>query len=166
MYEDFHASDPLTGKDYHCMFQCLIVGIATRHSDTVDIKFLVSGTGVWIGLPHPAWVEFKERTGQTLTDRMAVDLAGLFLKHSIESGLGVDVQRESEGDVADPLNPNPVTVHSERSHRWTDITVADVLALCAELGWLPADNAPAPRTLAWQSPEPSVAPAMPAQTRS
>lgn len=113
MYEDFSATDPLTNTASHCEYQCLIVAIATRHSDTVDIKFLVNGEGVWLGLPHPAWVEFKRITGVALSDRMAVDLAGLYLKRAIESGLGV-----------------------ERSH-WNDITVADVLDLAAELNWIP-----------------------------
>ncbi len=152
MYEDFHATDPLAGHEYHCMFQCLIVGIATSHSDTVDLKFLVNGAGVWVGLPHPAWVEFKLRTGQALTDRMAVDLAGLYLKHAIESGRGIDLGPEDPGDWADPLNPNPVTVHTERTLHWNDLTVDETLALCAEMGWLgdlAAGPAP-PEAQAWR----------------
>lgn len=116
MYEDFRATDPLTGQEYHCLFQCLMTGIATRHSDTVDIKFLVNGAPMWLGLPHPAWVEFRARCGQTITDRMAVDLAGLFLKQTIESGMGVD-----------------------RQH-WNDITTADVLRMCEQLGWLDGES--------------------------
>ncbi len=40
------------------------MAIATRHADAVDIKFLVDGRPVWVALPHPAWVEYKKRTGQ------------------------------------------------------------------------------------------------------
>lgn len=114
MYEDFTATDPLTHESVHCEFQCLTVGIATRHSDTVDLKFLVNGEGVWLGLPHPAWVEFKRRTGVPLSDRMAVDLGGCYLKQAIESGVG-----------------------AERNH-WNDISVDDVMKLAASLNWLPA----------------------------
>lgn len=120
MYEDFTATDPLTGQQVHCEFQCLIVGIATRHSDTVDIKFLVNGEGRWLGLPHVAWGEFKRRAGAAISDRMAVDLAGAYLKRAIESGAGAD-----------------------RNH-WNDITVAEVLDLAAGMNWLPAAAA-APR---------------------
>lgn len=114
MYEDFSATDPLTQQAFHCEFQCLIVGIATRHSDTVDIKFMVNGQGVWLGLPHPAWGEFKRAAGTTLSDRMAVDLAGLYLKRAIECGLGAD------------------------DNHWNDITVAEVMELARKLNWLPA----------------------------
>ncbi len=119
MYEDFTITDPLSQKPYRCEYQSLIVGIATRHSDTVDIKFLVNGQGVWVGLPHPAWVEFKRRTGQALSDRMAVDLAGLYLKKQIETGAG-----------------------AERNHL-NDVSVNDVLALAEELHWLPRETSAA-----------------------
>ena len=87
MYDDFRIRDRWTGHEVHCQFQAVIVAIATRHADAVDIKFLVGGRPVWIALPHPAWVAFKERTGHVITDPMAVQIAGHFLKQAIESGL-------------------------------------------------------------------------------
>jgi hypothetical protein len=62
------------------------VAIATRHADAVDIKFLVSGRPVWIALPHPTWVEYKQRTGRVISDPLAIQIAGHFLKTAIESG--------------------------------------------------------------------------------
>ena len=59
MYQDFHATDRWTGQRLHCIYQALIVAIATRHADAVDIKFLASGRPVWIALPHPTWVEYQ-----------------------------------------------------------------------------------------------------------
>ena len=86
MYDDFHAIDRWTGKPVHCRYQALIVAIATRHADAVDIKFLVEDRPVWIALPHPAWVEYNQRTGQIISDPMAVQIAGHYLKWAIESG--------------------------------------------------------------------------------
>jgi len=86
MYEDFHATDRWTGQKLHCVYQALIVAIATRHADAVDIKFLVSGRPVWIALPHPTWVEYQQRTGRVITDPLAIQTAGRFLKSAIESG--------------------------------------------------------------------------------
>ena len=60
--------------------------LATRHADAVDIKFLVSGRPVWIAVPHPAWVEYNQRTGRVLTDPLAIQIAGHYLKYLIESG--------------------------------------------------------------------------------
>jgi len=88
MYRDFHAVDRWTKRDVHCLYQCLIVAIATRHADAVDVKFLVDGRPVWIALPAPAWVEYQNRTGKSLTDPLAVAIAGHYLKSALESGEG------------------------------------------------------------------------------
>jgi hypothetical protein len=87
MYADFKVKDRWSGEEVHCMYQALIVAIATRHADAVDIKFLANGRPVWIALPHPAWVGFHRRTGKVITDPMAIQIAGHYLKAAIESGL-------------------------------------------------------------------------------
>ena len=92
MHKDFHVIDRWTKKEVHCIYQALIVAIATRHADAVDIKFLVGGHPVWIALPHPAWVEYQKRTGRLITDSLAVEIAGHYLKNALESGEGVGLE--------------------------------------------------------------------------
>ena len=87
MYRDFRARERWTGRELHCLYQALVVAISTRHADAVDIKFLAGGQPVWISLPHPAWVEYRRRTGREITDEMAIAIAGHYLKQAIESGL-------------------------------------------------------------------------------
>jgi len=89
MYRDFHALDRWTKKQVHVLYQALIVAVATRHADAVDIKFLVDGRPVWVALPLPAWDEYKKRTGKTITDPLAIEIAGHFLQTALESGEGV-----------------------------------------------------------------------------
>ena len=89
MYKNFTATDRWTKQPVHCIYQALIVAIATRHADAVDIKFLVGGRPVWVALPHPAWVEYKSRTGKAITDALAIDIAGHFIKSALEAGEGV-----------------------------------------------------------------------------
>lgn len=89
MFEDFIAIDRWTKKPVHCVYQALIVAIATRHADAVDIKFLVDGRSVWVALPHPAWVEYKKRAGKLITDSLAVEIAGQYLKSALEAGEGL-----------------------------------------------------------------------------
>jgi hypothetical protein len=89
MYTDFTATDRWSKKQVHCLYEALIVAIATRHADAVDIKFLVGGHPVWVALPHPAWVEYKKRTGKMITDSLAIAIAGHFLKTALEAGEGV-----------------------------------------------------------------------------
>jgi hypothetical protein len=88
MFAEFNVKDRWSGEDVHCAYQALIVAIATRHADAIDVKFLANGQPVWIALPHPAWVEYNHRTGKTLTDPLAVEIAGHFLKTAIETGEG------------------------------------------------------------------------------
>jgi hypothetical protein len=89
MYSDFHATDRWSKKKVHCIYQALIVAIATRHADAIDIKFLVDGRPVWVALPHPAWVEYQKRTSKIITDPLAIEIAGHYLKTALESGEGV-----------------------------------------------------------------------------
>lgn len=87
MYDDFHVVDRWTKKDLHCVFQAIIVAVATRHADAVDVKFLVDGRPVWVALPHVAWGEYKRLTGSVITDPLTAQIAGQYLKTAIESGL-------------------------------------------------------------------------------
>jgi hypothetical protein len=89
MYTDFHAIDRWTKKQVHCLYQALIVAVATRHADALDVKFLVDGRPVWVALPLPAWVEYQKRTGKIITDALAIEIAGHYLKTALETGEGV-----------------------------------------------------------------------------
>ncbi len=86
MYEDFTATDRFTGEQLHCLWKGTVVAIATRHADATDIRFAVNNKPVWIALPNLAWVEQKRRTGKVITDYLAAQLAGRYLKQAIESG--------------------------------------------------------------------------------
>jgi hypothetical protein len=89
MFEDFTVTDRWTKKPVHCVYQALIVAIATRHADAVDVKFLVDGRTVSVALPHPAWVEYKKSTGKAITDSLAIEIAGHYLKTALEAGEGL-----------------------------------------------------------------------------
>ena len=86
MYDDFHAEDKWSKKKVHCLYQALIVAIATRHADAVDIKFLANGRPAWIALPHEAWINYHNQTKRVITDPLAIQAAGHYVKTAIESG--------------------------------------------------------------------------------
>ncbi|MGD0737579.1 MAG: hypothetical protein ABR976_20805 [Terracidiphilus sp.] len=92
MYEDFHVADRWTGEDLHCRWKGTIVAIATRHADAVDIRFDVNGRPMWIALPCTAWKEQKQRSGKVITDQIAAQIAGRYLKQLVEEGY--DSRRE------------------------------------------------------------------------
>ncbi len=80
----FDVRSKVTDCVYHCRFSHLWIGIATRHSDTVDCKFFVDGRGVVLGLAHTGFVEFQKRAGRNLSDREASYLAAEYLRERLE----------------------------------------------------------------------------------
>lgn len=92
MYEDFSVRDRWSGDDLVCRWKANVVAIATRHADAVDVCFEVNGRPMCIALPCTAWGEQKKRSGKVITDRMAVQVAGRYLKRLIEEGY--DSRRE------------------------------------------------------------------------
>ena len=85
-------TDRWSGEDLHCRWKGTMVAIATRHADAVDIRFDVNGRPMWIALPCTAWVEQKKRTGKVITDQIAAQVAGRYLKQLVEEGF--DSRRE------------------------------------------------------------------------
>lgn len=92
MYEDFHVTDRWSGENLHCRWKGTMVAIATRHADAVDVRFDVNERPMWIALPCTAWVEQKKKTGKVITDQLAVQVAGRYLKQLVEEGY--DARRE------------------------------------------------------------------------
>lgn len=92
MYEDFRVTDRWSGDPLRCRWKGTLVAIATRHADAVDVRFDVDGRPLWVALPLEAWKQQKLLTGKVITDQLAVQIAGRFLKQSIEEGY--DSRRE------------------------------------------------------------------------
>ncbi|MFZ0392249.1 MAG: hypothetical protein WCF17_13780 [Terracidiphilus sp.] len=85
-------TDRWTGKELRCVWKANVVAIATRHADAVDIRFSVDEHTVTLALPSAAWVEQKKRAGKVITDQIAVQIAGRYLKQLVEEGY--DAERE------------------------------------------------------------------------
>jgi hypothetical protein len=80
----FEVTSKLSGHVYDCRFSHIWNAIATRHSDTIDAKFDVDEVGRIVGLAHPAFVEFREKSGRDLTDREGSFIAAEFLRERLE----------------------------------------------------------------------------------
>jgi len=92
MYEEFRVNDRWSGEELVCRWKGTLVAIATRHADAVDVRYDVNGRAMWIALPLEAWGRHKSLTGKVITDQLAAQIAGRFLKQLIEEGY--DSQRE------------------------------------------------------------------------
>src|SRR3569833_1288865 len=86
MYEVFTVTDRWTGEELHCQWRATMVAIATRHADATDIRFAVNGRPVRLAIPNMAWVVQRRRNVYVITDYLAAQIAGRYLKQAIESG--------------------------------------------------------------------------------
>src|SRR5471030_1408161 len=114
MYEDFVAADRWTGEPQHCVWKGTVVAIATRHADATDIRFAVNGRPLWIAMPNTAWIEQKKRNGKVITDYLAAQAAGRYLKSIIESGY--DNGREMYTMTVDEVLEHAAAVVKEVGH--------------------------------------------------
>ncbi|MEO6912012.1 MAG: hypothetical protein ABI158_13935 [Edaphobacter sp.] len=141
MYEDFKVTDRWTGEELHCLWKGTVVAIATRHADATDIRFSVNGKPVWIAMPNLAWVEQKRRTGYVITDYLAAQTAGRYLKHAILSGYdnGREMYTMSVEEVLD--HANAVVKEAGHTDNLPSLPVINEnIQPELELGRLPGDN--------------------------
>ena len=103
----FEVSSQALAAPVEVRFVHLYSAIATRHSDTMDCKFLVDGKGVILGLAHPGFVDFRDRTGRNLSDREASYIAAEYLRERLEQ---------------------------EDEHSLYDVSTADVIRIIEKIG--------------------------------
>ena len=103
----FDIPSKVTDYVYHCRFSHCYNGIATRHADTMDCKFLVDGRGVLVGLAHLGFVDFRGKAGRNPTDREASYIGAEYLRGRLEQ---------------------------EDEHALYDVSAADVLGAIDALG--------------------------------
>jgi hypothetical protein len=141
MYENFTVADHWTGEPLHCEWKGTVVAIATRHADATDIRFAVNNRHIWIAMPNLAWVEQKRRTGHVITDYLAAQTAGRFLKQAIESGY-------DNGREMYTMTVDEVLTHADAVVREAGSTlklpslpvINEEIQPELELGRLPGDN--------------------------
>ncbi len=95
----FEVTSKLSGREFNCRFSHMWNGIATRHADTIDTKFFLDGEALVIGLAHPAFVKFRERTSRDLTDREASYISAEYLRERLEEDDERLLYDVSEGEV-------------------------------------------------------------------
>ena len=80
----FEVVSKLSGHTYKVSFSHIWNGIATRHSDTIDSKFVIDEEGHIVGLAHTAFVDFRAKAGRDLTDREASFVAAEYIRERLE----------------------------------------------------------------------------------
>ncbi len=108
-YREFEAGPDPFGRKYKVLFKWLQTAISIRHSDTVDVKYILTDdTGATvektIALPHADLVRLSRETGRKLDDPWCARLATSHLLHLISTG--------------EDLEKDLVTVHSADLRRY------------------------------------------------
>jgi len=90
-FREFDAGPDPFGRKYHVLFKWLQTAISLRHSDTVDVKFiLVDEDGARsekvIALHHADLLRISREAGRPIEDPWCARLAQLHLQHLIETG--------------------------------------------------------------------------------
>jgi len=90
-FREFEAGPDPFGNKYQVYFKWLQTAISLRHSDSVDVKFILAAEGggrteKTIALPHADLVEVSRETGRKIDDAWCSRLAMLHLLHLVETG--------------------------------------------------------------------------------
>jgi hypothetical protein len=89
-FRQFEIGPDPFGRQWQVLFKWLQTAISLRHSDTVDVKFILESDGEriqkQIALPHAEILELGRRTSHEVTDAWCARLAALHLKKMVESG--------------------------------------------------------------------------------
>lgn len=89
-FREFQAGPDPFGRDWRVTFVWLQTAISIRHSDAIDVKFVVDDGDYKdekvIALPHPKLLELSKKSGHALNDAWVSKLAALHLKKMVETG--------------------------------------------------------------------------------
>src|SRR5512143_2018237 len=89
-FRHFKAGPDPAGHTWQVDFLWLQTAISIRHSDSVDVKFLLSSGDMKvekvIALRHPDLLELARQTGRPVTDPWCARLAALHLVRMITTG--------------------------------------------------------------------------------
>jgi hypothetical protein len=89
-FRDFQAGPDPFGRSYQVLLKWMQTAISIRHSDTVDVKFLLrsgeESTTKTIAMGHADLVTLSRETGHELSDPWCSRLAAHHLLHLVETG--------------------------------------------------------------------------------
>jgi hypothetical protein len=98
-FRDFELGPDPFGVTWHARFKYLQTGISIRHSDSVDVCFVVesdtaepseSGARKIVVLSNPEIRDFSKRTGRVITDTWCSRMAACKLRQVTENGEDMD----------------------------------------------------------------------------
>jgi hypothetical protein len=114
-FREFQCGPDPFGVTWKVRFKWLQTAISTRHSDSVDVKFILSdGTSdsqKTISMQHRHLIELAKSSGVPMTDAWCSRLAMLHLTYLVESG------EDMEKDLVS-VSPKELAGYEARVRNW------------------------------------------------
>jgi hypothetical protein len=89
-FRQFEAGPDPFGRMWKVEFKWMLTAISLRHSDTVDVKFVLRDDDTrvekTVAMMHLDLVQLSKKMSHPMTDAWCSRLAALHLKHLIETG--------------------------------------------------------------------------------
>ena len=90
-FRQFEAGPDPFGRKFQVFLKYLMTAISIRHSDTVDVKFILQDengerTEKTIALPNAFLLQVSKETSRKMDDPWCGRLAEIHLRHLIETG--------------------------------------------------------------------------------
>ena len=89
-FRQFEAGPDPFGRTWKVEFKWMQTAISLRHSDTVDVKFVLRDNATrvqkTIAMNHADLLRLSEKTARPMTDAWCSRLGALHLKHLIQTG--------------------------------------------------------------------------------
>jgi hypothetical protein len=93
-FREFEAGPDPFGRTYHVLLKWMQTAISIRHSDTVDVKFLLRTDGErtqkTVAMQHADLLKLSRETAHELTDPWCSRLAAQHLLHLVSTGEDVE----------------------------------------------------------------------------
>jgi len=113
-FRQFEAGPDPFGRTWKVEFKWMQTAISLRHSDTVDVKFVLHDEDTraekTIAMMHVDLLQLSKETGRPMTDAWCSRLAALHLQHLIETG------EDMEKDLI-TVSPEELSAYDARLQR-------------------------------------------------
>jgi len=93
-FRDFEAGPDPFGRKWHATFKYLQTAISIRHSDSVDVCYILESGGErmvkTVALPHAELKAYTAKAGRTLSDTLCSRIAACEIRRVIETAEDLD----------------------------------------------------------------------------
>jgi hypothetical protein len=116
-FRDFRIESDPFGRSWHVLFKYLQTGISIRHSDSVDVCFVLDDGEEKLPrvvvIPHADLRVYAERTGRKISDTMCSRMAALRIKDVIENA-------DELGNEFIMMTPKDIAEYDSRVKQWEE----------------------------------------------